>query len=351
MRKQPAQTQQEYIVADGATPMSTTDTQSCVTYANEAFVEVRWVQSRRDPGQPRITSCAIPTCHRRPLRTCGPHSNQANPGRRWSRTGEAMVTITGCAPMQHLLYRTGKSPATCPYEPNRVETRCRPPKRCTSAYERARWHTRDLSWHRGTRASRHGAQVPNSIIGGTHSRWRTGLRLWVHSLVPPSRAIQPGFLPLATLVGAFLGVIFQLATGIPLKTVAREAQAVASGQQPQTTQLDRVDEIGLLLRSVNQASLNLKALLDDVAIRAQVVASASSQIAAGNSDLSGRTETQASALGTNCGVHGAIQRHRVKQNADNATSGSRQGPIGLPSGHYRGGEVVVPGGTHHERYQ
>ena len=52
MRNNQPVTQQEYIVADGATLMSTTDTQSYVTYANEAFVEVSGFSREDILGQP-----------------------------------------------------------------------------------------------------------------------------------------------------------------------------------------------------------------------------------------------------------------------------------------------------------
>jgi len=82
----------------------------------------------------------------------------------------------------------------------------------------------------------------------------------------------------------------------PLCAVAEQAQSVAAGQPTRTRSLNRVDEIGLLQRTVNQAGLNLRALLDDVSAQVGGVTTVSREIASGNQDLSGRTEQAASSL-------------------------------------------------------
>ncbi len=82
----------------------------------------------------------------------------------------------------------------------------------------------------------------------------------------------------------------------PVQQVLRQAQAVAAGQPASNEQLDRVDEIGMLLRTVNQSGLNLRALLDDVAAQTGGVRASCQEMSAGNADLSERTEQAASSL-------------------------------------------------------
>ncbi len=82
----------------------------------------------------------------------------------------------------------------------------------------------------------------------------------------------------------------------PIRRVARHAQRVASGDAALHPELGRIDDIGMLLRSVNQAGLNLRSLLDDVSGQIAGLTTASSQIAAGNEDLSSRTEQAAASL-------------------------------------------------------
>ena len=58
--------------------------------------------------------------------------------------------------------------------------------------------------------------------------------------------------------------------------------------------MDRVDEIGMTLRTVSQLGLMFRWLIDDVSEQVLNVERAISAIAQGNSDLSRRTEQAAS---------------------------------------------------------
>jgi methyl-accepting chemotaxis protein-2 (aspartate sensor receptor) len=60
--------------------------------------------------------------------------------------------------------------------------------------------------------------------------------------------------------------------------------------------IDNKDEIGLVLRSLNNISDNLSGVVGQVRRGAEQITTASSEIAQGNLDLSGRTEEQASSL-------------------------------------------------------
>ncbi len=96
------------------------------------------------------------------------------------------------------------------------------------------------------------------------------------------------------LMGAW--VWYRQQIGRPLADVVAQAQRLASGQVNPSPSLDRVDEIGMLQRALNQSGLNMKALLDDVSIRVREVSDASARIATGNDDLSSRTEQTAANL-------------------------------------------------------
>ncbi|BEU96269.1 hypothetical protein ACDW_19740 [Acidovorax sp. DW039] len=101
------------------------------------------------------------------------------------------------------------------------------------------------------------------------------------------------------LVGLLLGgVCIWLENQIskPLKLIQKQALSVASGQAAEGIHLNRVDEIGMILRAVNQSSLNLRSLVDDVREQVSAVHMASSGIAQGNNDLRERTETAATHL-------------------------------------------------------
>lgn len=80
----------------------------------------------------------------------------------------------------------------------------------------------------------------------------------------------------------------------PIKLSLKQARAVASGWDSESPALNRRDEIGMLLRAVNQSGLNLRSLVADVRGQTDGLHTAGSEIANGNADLSLRTELQAS---------------------------------------------------------
>jgi aerotaxis receptor len=82
----------------------------------------------------------------------------------------------------------------------------------------------------------------------------------------------------------------------PLKQVLAQAQSVAAGQAGQNLHFNRIDEIGMLMRAVNQSGLNLKSLVDDVGQQVSGVRQASDMIASGNGDLSSRTDQTSAQL-------------------------------------------------------
>jgi aerotaxis receptor len=78
--------------------------------------------------------------------------------------------------------------------------------------------------------------------------------------------------------------------------MCREALSVASGATQRVTALNRVDEIGMTMRSIGQLGLMFRWLIDDVSEQVITVQSASSEIAQGNNDLASRTEQAASSV-------------------------------------------------------
>jgi len=82
----------------------------------------------------------------------------------------------------------------------------------------------------------------------------------------------------------------------PLEQVLQQAQRISTGQTSESLHLDRVDEIGLTLRTINQMGLMFRWIIDDVSGQVRLVRSVSGDIAQGNSDLSARTEQAAARL-------------------------------------------------------
>ncbi len=121
--------------------------------------------------------------------------------------------------------------------------------------------------------------------------------------------------------GVLFGVLFgaALIRGMSraLLTAASAADAAAQGDLSHVVQVHGQDEISHVLSSFATMQVNLIEVVSKVRQGADGVATASAQIAAGNHDLSARTETQASALEQTAASMEQLSA-TVKQNADNA---------------------------------
>jgi methyl-accepting chemotaxis protein len=82
----------------------------------------------------------------------------------------------------------------------------------------------------------------------------------------------------------------------PLGEAVQVAQAVASGDLNSRITVRTTDETGQLLEALQTMNHSLSGIVTEVRNGSDAIATATSQIATGNLDLSGRTEEQASAL-------------------------------------------------------
>lgn len=82
----------------------------------------------------------------------------------------------------------------------------------------------------------------------------------------------------------------------PLQHARLACQTMAGGDMTVQVHTERKDEMGQMLRSLRQLSINMRSIVGDVRSNVEVVGIATGAIAAGNLDLSGRTEAQAAAL-------------------------------------------------------
>ena len=115
------------------------------------------------------------------------------------------------------------------------------------------------------------------------------------------------------------------------------AQAIAGGELMKF-EIQPADEAKPLLRALNQMSANLMAIVADIGANVGGVVTAAGQIAAGNMDLSSRTEEQASSLEQTAASMEELTS-TVKQNADNARQ-ANQLAVSASSVAVRGGSVV-----------
>jgi methyl-accepting chemotaxis protein len=103
----------------------------------------------------------------------------------------------------------------------------------------------------------------------------------------------------------------------PLRQAVALARQVAQGDLTAQVQAGGQDETGQLLSALKDMNAALVRIVSDVRNGADTIATASGQIAAGNLDLSARTEQQASSLEQTASSMEQLTS-TVKQNADNA---------------------------------
>ena len=103
----------------------------------------------------------------------------------------------------------------------------------------------------------------------------------------------------------------------PLVAAVDIANSVASGDLTRQIHGGGRDEVGTLMRALQQMQVNLVRLVDNLRLGSEGIAAASAQIATGNHDLSARTENQASALEQTSASMEQLG-NTVRHNADNA---------------------------------
>ncbi|MCP3020667.1 methyl-accepting chemotaxis protein [Cupriavidus basilensis] len=298
MRNNQPVSQREYELPENATLMSTTDTESRIAYANAAFVDVSGFTREEIQGQPHniVRHPDMPaeafadmwaTLKRGEPWTALVKNRRKDGDHYWVRAN-AMPLVRNGKPVGYMSVRT---------KPSREEIdaagRLYQDFREGSAGQRR--------FHKGL------------IIQGGWKRWASAFKTmpvrWrirgaLATLLPASvigaAALGMSGMPLAGLGGIVAAMLLLVSGWLeaqisrPLERVMAQALRVASGESQQVEHMDRVDEIGMTLRTISQLGLMFRWLIDDVSEQVLNVQGASSEIAQGNSDLSARTEQAAS---------------------------------------------------------
>ena len=124
----------------------------------------------------------------------------------------------------------------------------------------------------------------------------------------------------------------------PLRDAIAVANTIAAGDLTAKVKSNRSGEFGQLFRALNQMTVNLTAVISDARAGTQVVRDAATEIATGNTDLSQRTEEQASSLEETASSMEELTS-TVKQNAENAKQ-ANQLAVSASEVAVKGGQVV-----------
>jgi methyl-accepting chemotaxis protein len=139
-------------------------------------------------------------------------------------------------------------------------------------------------------------------------------------------------------ISGILYVLIRCLVIVPLGQATLSARALAQGDLSVELQIERRDEIGQLMESMNKIGNGLTDVVHMVRQGSESVATASAEIAQGNHDLSARTEQQASALEETAASMEELGS-TVRQNADNAKQANQLAQSASTVA-VRGGEVV-----------
>jgi methyl-accepting chemotaxis protein len=146
----------------------------------------------------------------------------------------------------------------------------------------------------------------------------------------------------ATILGvgllAWIGFATIRAITRPLDAAVKLARSVAAGDLTQRIEVQSTNEIGQLMQALKDMNASLVTIVGQVRSGTETITVASREIAHGNADLSGRTESQASSLEETASSMEELTS-TVRQNAENARQ-ANQLVVSTADVAVKGGRVV-----------
>lgn len=317
MRRNSPVTQNEYLLNDGTTLMSTTNTQSHITYANSAFIAASGYKEEHLIGEPHnvIRHPDMPpeafadlwyTLQQGESWTGLVKNRRHNGDHYWVRANVTPVyqndTLTGYISVRNI--------------PAREEIEA-----SEKLYDRVR--NNEIKGHRFYKGLlvRRGMFSFLSIFKRLSTSKRVNYAILVSALLAFA---TPFLLPGAIFQSSALILLFILLAMYlnaqvcrPVKTIVKQMQRVVSGRKTEYYHFDRVDEIGLMMRLVNQSGLNLNSLVDDVGTQINGISDISQRVATEGNALQARSEETADDLQQTAAAVEEIAS-AVKQTAETA---------------------------------
>ena len=342
MRNNQPVTHQEFDFPDDVTLMSTTDADSIITYANTTFAQVSGFTNEELVGQPHnaVRHPDMPreafadmwaTLRRGEPWTALVKNRRKNGDHYWVRANAIPVMRNG-EPQGYMSVRT-----KAPHDESAAADALYRAFREGKAGQR-RFHKglvirtgllriASLSQTMSVRARVHSALcvLAPAVVG---AGWACGL---AGGGLAAFAAVTAG-------AAAAAGLWLDAQIARPLMQLRDEALRVATGESRSGVRMNRVDEIGMTLRTINQLGLMFRWLVDDVSEQVLNVQRASNEIAQGNNDLSARTE-QASTSVQQTAASMAEMTATVSSNAETALQ-ANQLSVSASDAAERGGQAV-----------
>lgn len=324
MRKNLPITQREFTFPVGETLVSVTDLKGRITYCNPAFVHVSGFQREELLGQPHnlVRHPDMPAEAFRDM------WSTIQSGLPWTgivknrrKDGDHYWVQANATPMMNGDEITGF-----------LSVRTVPSREQVQAAE-ALYATLQKDEDQGRQ--RYGLRRGNVVRLGLRGWWNTvrspslTVRLLLTQVLATLAATLPLLwgaswylsAPLAFVALIFSSVQIRRATVAPLQRLVRDANRLAAGDLSHAVETGSSDLVGQLQQALNQVSVNLRTVVNDVRAEMDHLGQAVQEIAAGNNDLSSRTEAQASSLQQTAASMEEINR-TIQQSAESAVLGA-----------------------------
>lgn len=297
-------THEEFVIPEGVTLVSTTDLQSRITYCNPAFVAVSGFEREELIGQPHnlVRHPDMPTeAFRDMWATLASGSPWSALVKNRRKNGDHYWVVANATPVMENGQAVG-------YMSVRTKPTRQQVQEAEALYARMRSETAS---GQPSIALHHGRVVRTGLVG----RLQLALQLTLGKRIAMSSI---GLAAVGLVIGEYAasqGTAAHVGAGAVLLVIAtfaalslrnqilnRLTQSISFANQMAAGDLsarfkgESRGEFGELSRALNQLNVNLQAVVSDVRHEVEGVQVASNEIAAGNSDLSSRTESQASSL-------------------------------------------------------
>ena len=300
MRNNQPVSNQEYVINDDATLMSTTDPHSRIAYANAAFVQASGFSLAELHAQPHN----IVRHPDMPPEAFADMWATLKAGQPWSalvknrrKNGDYYWVRANAVP----IIRGGETKG---YMSVRTKPEAQEVAQASALYAAMRQgQAKGWAIHKGiVLRTGLGKLLHMGKLISVRNRVRLNMAaLWVLAMagvavlqgIHSHSAWLAGFLTALMVLGC---VLFEQQLARPIEKLQQQALDVATGNSRTALTVNRVDEIGITMRSISQLGLMFRWLIDDVSQQVLSVRTAVEEIAKGNQDLSVRTERSASSV-------------------------------------------------------
>ncbi|WP_192458821.1 methyl-accepting chemotaxis protein [Musicola keenii] len=338
MRVNSPVTQQEHVLDANTTLMSTTDVNSHITYANSAFIRISGFDETELMGEPHN----VVRHPDMPIEAFADMWYTLQQGDSWTglvknrrKNGDHYWVRANVTPVYHNNRLTGYISVRNP--PTQEEVRQVEP-----LYEAVQnKQARNIKFYKGL-VVRTGVLSILSLFQKLPVSWRLRAAVFASGIIPAALALYGvnavAIAVIAILLIGGLDVFLQRHIAVPLKTILQQAQQVVSGRKSDNIRFNRVDEIGLLMRVVNQFGLNLHSLVDDVGTQINGMQDVCQQLVDNNEALSRRTEETSMNLQQTAAAIEEITV-AVQQSAETATQATHMSESASQSAR-KGGDIM-----------